>query len=316
MLRLIVSCIGILLLAYVSPRQGEAGQSVQPIARIGQQTISLAAWNTRTELLRIDSMPQAESYALYQLLKMYCYEAIAQKYGYPLTDTMLQAEAKRIDSTTLMPDRLQQIKALCGSPVLYQEVFVKESLYPRWLKVCFDRDEKQHRNKAEQATALFTRALLEPHLFASDSCLAFWLDPNHLQPVLKMVPTADSSAAHFIDQTKKQNTQVQMQVESQMQTQENAIAQQLYQLVRKLKEGQLHPRVLEMPQAFWILKHCGQDGEKYKINVLEIPKNDFSQWIEQEIRQIEVEIMDSIIWNKMVATIPVAQQLFLIRSKK
>jgi len=127
-------------------------------------------------------------------LKMYSYAAIAPKYGYVLTDTMLQWEIQRIDSSTLMPEKLQRIKEICQTREMYQEVFVKESLYPRWLKVCFDKDEKQHRNKAVEANEIFTQALLQANLFDKDSCKTatsnyaihtFWLSENSMESMQK-----------------------------------------------------------------------------------------------------------------------------------
>jgi hypothetical protein len=292
--------------------QKDEKQLQKIIAIVGKDTINQEKWELRTQLLTLDSTASAKEYALFQLLKMYCQENIAKKYGYILTDTMLRWESRRIDSATLMPEKLQRIKEICKTREMYQEVFIKESLSPRWLKICFDKDEKQHRNKAVEANEIFTEALLQANLFDKDSCKTakgnyaihtFWLDENSMESAL--VQKIDTVAKqNFIDQSKKENLQVKQAMEAQMKNQDHLLTKQLYQLVQQLKIGQLHPRVIDSPNGFWIVKHCGQKGKKYKIKLLEIPKNNFSEWLEEELRQSSIQVVDSVTWKRMKEVIP------------
>jgi hypothetical protein len=289
---------------------------------VGKDTISQEKWEFRTQLLVLDSVPNARQYALFQLLKMYSQANISEKYGYILTDSMLQWESRRIDSATLRPDKLNRIKEICQNEKMYQEVFVKESLYPRWLKVCFDKDEKQHRNKAVEANEIFTQALLEANLFDKDSCKTakgsyaiqtFWLSENSMESTQKTV--TNTTTSNFIDQTKKEDLQVKQRMEAQLQNQANILPKQLYALLQKLQEGQLHPRVIDAPDVFWILKHCGKKGEKYKIKLLEIPKNNFSVWLDNEIVQTPMQVLDTIAWKELLQELPITKEVFNIKNK-
>ena len=304
-----------------TPSQHEDKQAQKIIAIVGKDTISQEKWELRTQLLVLDSTANAKQYALFQLLKMYSQADIAKKYGYTLTDTMLRWESRRIDSATLMPEKLQRIKEICKTREMYQEVFIKESLTPRWLKVCFDKDEKQHRNKAVEANEIFTQALLEANLFDKDSCKTaqgtyrihtFWLDENGMES-MQQTKKDTVAQSNFIDQTKKEDARVNAQIRAQMQQKDNLLTKQLYALTQKLQAGQLYPRVIAAPLAFWVLKHCGQQGKKYKIKLLEVPKNNFSVWLEQELHKYSIKVIDSIAWREMAEAIPVARKVFMVQ---
>lgn len=289
------------------------------IAIVAQDTITQAKLDLRTQLLVLDSVPSARQSALFQLLKMYGYAAIVPKYGYVLTDSMLQWEIQRIDSSTLMPEKLQRIKEICQTREMYQEVFVKESLYPRWLKVCFDKDEKQQRNKAVEANEIFTQALLQANLFDKDSCKianssyaihTFWLSENSLESIQK---TKTAAPSNFIDQTQKESLQVKQRLEAQLQNNASVLPKQLYALVQKLQKGQLHPKVIDAPDVFWILKYCEKKREKYKIKLLEIPKNNFSVWLDKELKTIDIQVVDTVAWKAMQTTLPISKQIFSVQ---
>lgn len=297
-------------------------QNQKIIAIVGKDTITQDKWTIRTQLLTLDSMPSAQHYALFQLVKMYSMAAIAQKYSYVLTDTLLQWETKRIDTATLMPDKLQRIKEVCQTREMYQEVFVKESLYPRWLQVCFEKDEKQHHNKAVIANEVFTQALLQANLLDKDSFKiaqgtyrihTFWLDENAMESI-QQAKKDTVAQSNFIDQTKKEDVRINAQVTAHIQQKDNLLTKQLYALTQKLQAGQLHPRVIDAPLAFWVLKHCGQQDKKYKIKLLEVPKNNFSKWLEKEIQQSPIQVIDSVAWKEMLEAIPVANTVFRVQN--
>ena len=292
-----------------------------PTAVIGKDTVLSVAWQARTEVLALDSVKQASPYALFQLLKMYAIQAVAEKHGYVLKDSMLAWEARRIDSSTLRPDKIKRIKAICKTDAVYKEVFIKESLYPRWLNLRFEADEKQHQKKAIEARDVFTQALIQAKLFEKDSVIigkttysirAFWLSEKGLEPIL---PTQKDTAQtqKIIDQSKKEMPDAKLRAEAQMNEKADLLTIQLYALIQKLKEGQLHPRVIDAPEAFWVLRHGGKEGNRYKVKILEISKESFSAWLEREIKEIPIRFIDAKAWEDLQKAIPNIKQLLHIQ---
>lgn len=293
-----------------------------PIAVVGKDTVRSVAWQARTEILALDSVKQASSYALFQLLKMYAIQAIAEKYNYTLADSMLVWEAMRIDSSTLRPDKIKQIKALCKTDAVYRELFIKESLYPRWLSLRYQADEQQHRAQAIEARDVFTQALIQDKIFEKDTfsldkkkyvIRTFWLSEKGLESIL---PTPkDTTHQKMIDQSKKEAPDAKYRAEAQMNEKADLLTTQLFGLMKNLKEGQLHPRVIDAPEAFWVLRHSGKENNRYKVKMLEIPKEAFSIWLEREIKTVPIHFIDTKAWEELQKTIPNIKQLLHIKPK-
>jgi hypothetical protein len=81
--------------------------------------------------------------------------ALKQVYKVEVTKAMLDAEVKRIDTTTRAPDVLAEIKAALGNDASrFANSFAKPIVVERLLRVRFDNDDALHaaqRRRAEQA---------------------------------------------------------------------------------------------------------------------------------------------------------------------
>jgi hypothetical protein len=282
------------------------------IATVGNFAINEDDFLARTKILSLDDTSQAQSNALYQLCMTYCFENIAQQYKYTLTDEMLLQESERIDSTSLLPEKIQQIKALCKDEKQYRQVYLKADLYPRWVEYQFDNNNALHYPKAEVANEVFTQALLNDEVFEKDTFLTypiytFWVTPNGIEPFIKQEEVPNNTMQYENTALKKS---VIKKVEATLQTKKNQMTNELLILLSELEEGQLHPRVIDTPKSFWILRHSGKYETKYKVKVINVPKLDFYIWLEQEIKKIPVKVKDKKMWESMLNDIPSAKKIF------
>jgi len=278
---------------------------------IEQDSLTEAQWATRVAILKLDKVPNAENVALYQLAKMMAMQRIAQQQGYPLLPQYLQLESHRIDAATLLPEKLAQIKALCKDTLMYQQVFIKESLAERWLSLQFYKNEKLQQEQAAKTVKLFGEYLVHPEKMDKDSSMyEFWLSDNGIEPIEKIkIDTATISK--IIDQSPNTKPKdVEAKMAAQQDQQQALTTEQLMTAVENLKPKQLYPTVLELPQEFWILQYVGQKGSKKRVKVVRIPKANFSLWLEKEIAQTPIKILDNKAWEAMLTTIPTAKALF------
>jgi hypothetical protein len=141
---------------------------------------------------------------------------------------------------------------------------------------------------------------------------AFWLTEKGLESILP-TPKDTAQAQKIIDQSKKEAPDAKLRAEAQVNEKADLLTSQLYTLMQKLKEGQLHPRVIDAPEAFWVLRHGGKEGNRYKVKMLEIPKEPFSVWLEREIKEVPIRFIDTKAWEELQKAIPNIKQLLNIQ---
>lgn len=304
-----------LLLVACQPSSPVDERRASPVAgtvilRMGAESIDAQDWAARTAILQLDSIPQAEAVALYQLTQMLVLKALAQERGVALQQKHLDAETRRIDQATLRPERIAEIKQICaGDTALYQKVFVQEDLLPRWLPLHYAWDAAIHRPSAEKAMDVFTEVLLQPELFEQDSSTqVFLLTATELKPLEQEAPKEKQS--NFIDQSQQENPELRALVDKTLESKQDARLEQLHEALDGLKAGQIHPRPLEWEREYWIVQLLKKQGEEKQFRVRSIAKENYFQWLEEQTQGLEIKVYDRSSWEAMLASVPKAKDLF------
>lgn len=293
----------------------EGGQAAAAtvVLQIGEEAITAQDWEARTAILQLDSIQQAEAVALYQLTQMLVLQQLAKDLEVPLKQMHLTAETQRIDQATLRPERIAEIKEICGGDTaLYQKVFVQENLLPRWLPLHYAWQADIHRESAEKAAALFKELLLQPALFEQDSSTkTFILTATELQP-LDLIEKDDAGEKQqkIIDLSQQAEPELQATVDKAMATKQDLTLQQLHQVFADLEAGQLHPRPIEWEREYWIAQLLEKQSEEKRFRVLSVPKKDYFQWLEEQTQGLEIEVYDWTGWEAMLNRVPKAADLF------
>lgn len=298
--------VGLFLIACGEPQRPRKNSSTT-VLKVEGSVLSLENWRLRTQILELDSSEHASEAALFQMTKMLVLEKIALSIEAPLDEKYLEMEGTRIDSMSLRLAKINQIKAICqDDKALYEQIFVKESLMPRWLHLNYAWNENIHRASAIQAASKFGQMLIDPNLLDKDSTVQeYWLNSSTLEPIIK-----EKKEDKRIDLTQEVDSNIQNKMEQSMHTGQNVTIQQLNKALETLKVGQLHPRPLEWAQEYWILQLTEIDDQKKRLKVIRVFKQDYFEWLNKKIANVPIEVVDTVAWQNMLKVIPAAKALF------
>ncbi len=303
----------------VSCEQASLDATTQEISekcliRVGEDSLTTAAIRLRTAILKVDETNFAAETALYQLTQMLLNKQIAKDNGFELTQEYLALEAARIDSNTWHPEKIALVRAACDKDeALYQKLYIQESLLPRWLYSNFNWNATVHQATAAAATKRFGEVLVDQSLLTSDvNRQVFWLSPDSLWQDDKGVAMPEETDTNSIVDLTHKMEQYSKTINAQLENQLSIKVKQLNEAVADLKPGQLHPRLIELENAFWILRLDQVQGGVRQLSVLEFVKQSYFDWLAKERQKYEVEVFDTTLWNTMLEKLNLPEDRFRV----
>lgn len=112
-----------------------AGAGAEVALRVGDAVFTRGDLRARAEILRItqDAGDRADLGAYAQLVEAAATAQVLEALGRPVTPAQLDEEVARIDRSTRAPERLAQVKEVCGgeATVRYRRLFVLPELAGR-----------------------------------------------------------------------------------------------------------------------------------------------------------------------------------------
>ncbi len=137
------------------------------IAKVGGLTISQSEVKRRDDITRLYYPQEKRSLGEEQLTRAFAYAAILERHKQPITSEDLRKEASRIEQTSLMPDKLAQIKALFnGDEAMYLKVYILPTLVERLLYYeVFLHDPKIQQESLKPASDFLRTVLSKPQKF-------------------------------------------------------------------------------------------------------------------------------------------------------
>lgn len=294
------------------------------IVQLGHQTIGKAELLTFSKILDLNTTEKySKSTALYKLTKTILLDSISKKYSYILKDTFLTLEAARIDKSTLRPETIVSIKEICRDIETYEQLYIKESLYPRWLHEQFRWDQNMQSEQGDLSKKLFEQVTNQAQLFKRDSLNGFPIYTFDLSAAglefiekEKKEPLSEKEqGGKIIDQSKKQDATVEAQAQSQMTAKADLIKRQYLTAINGLTPGAFHPQPLQTADDFKILQFIKQNGNKSRIKMLSIPKRNYNKWLNAEMKKISLTIYDKRTWDNMLEVMPTTKKRFTFLAK-
>jgi hypothetical protein len=224
-------------------------------------------------------------------------EAVLQKaYGISITPTLLDAEVRRINTTTRAPEILTEIKAALGNdPGRFANAFAKPFLVERLLRERFENDDKLHSSQRQACEAVRNRLLAAQSNGATVDQLLVKLrqaDSNavtettwHLapRPVAAGTPSADDMEikkrfgpdAQLLSSPQGDGPERKLYFEDLPPALQNVLRVQLR------ASGSISA-VIETPTAFLLYLAREKPEEVLAVACLSVPKQSYEEWLNQQ----------------------------------
>lgn len=273
---------------------------LEPIASVGDLQISEKDVQNTNAITKIYYPDETRDLGLLQLKNAYLMAQVLKNNGWEITDATLKTESKRIDQTTQRPEILAKIKGLFPNNehgylyVYVLPVYVKRVIYYDF----FLKNPAIHAPSKKVAERFLESVVHQPEKLVREAknsgirintfevSLSRGIEWNTNNGNRKS-DISSSSAANKIPldiQHQFQPTMDSRKVSEEAQKWINDVANQL-------KPGQVFPKIVEMNDAWMIVKFSGQSKAAsgvYHFEAVSFPKADFNDWLEKEKNRVPI----------------------------
>lgn len=243
-----------------------------------------------------------------QLINAFVLAEILKRNGRSLDEAALKVEADRIKSSTLMPEKLEQIRGLFGKDeASYLKVYVLPVLAERTIFYDFFLHDPKVQEQSLQlaqnvlnelnagngdfAERMKSKALKE--LLPADFRAQPFKFKVSLKAGLEMVLDDKDQAAPTGQQANQPPAKVTQKLEKAQAAQQNEEGKKwLTDVIRPLKQGQLYDKVVDRQEAWWVVRFVGRDkadSDVFWMEGLSLPKANYEKWLEAEKQKIKVQ---------------------------
>jgi len=254
--------------------------------------------------------------ALSQLINGYLSEEMLKSLGHKIDDTILEAEAKRIDENTKAPETLKKIKDVYGrNRGAYIKTFVRIVYAERALyNEVFLKSKEIHKNEYQNAENTIKEAI------ASKKPLREIAKEKGLR-VVKLKVSQKGGIAPFGGEARhKPNTGISLEQ-----------AERLINAISKIRQGEVYPEVIEWLEGYQIIRYIKKENNPpsppfskggkgglesnegyYIIDSINIPKRSYDDWFWEKAAKIPVRVYDEKLKGELLKEVSWAGKLKLI----
>jgi hypothetical protein len=266
------------------------------IAQVGQFTISRqdAAW--RDDVHRLYFPRDERELGLEELVHAYTAAQILVNNGYPITPEVIEAEERRIQQTTLMPETLARIKSVFhGNQDGYRRVYVLPTLVERVIYYDFFLHNPRAQAKSlDKAQLLLVTARENSsnlmHLAAGCgydySTFTVALSSGIEWHDLVQAPK-DEAASPLAGMPEK----VMAAVKKNDKIQSQEAERWMKEIVVPRKDGELYGKAIDLGEEWLVVRLLGptpHNKDSYELEGVSIPKDPYEPWLESESKKVPV----------------------------
>lgn len=266
-------------------------------ATVGNSAISDRDIDIRTKVSEIYYPSSEKRYVgLTQLIKGYLSLEILRSFGHPADSAVLEQEAKRIDENTKAPEMLAKIKAVYGNDrKAYLRTFIALVYAERVLyEDVFQKSPDIHAAARMQAETLLRNASQTPAAFSETarqggaSVALLRISRNKgIQPQQnKLAPR--SAGPIGIEQ-----------------------AERLIPILSRLSPGNMLPQIIDLPEAFQVMRFMRKAGSDFLVESATIPKRTFDDWYWEQASKFPVRVHDAALKEELLREVSWARNLRL-----
>lgn len=272
------------------------------VARVGDYSITQSDVDFRNQIYQFYTPGDNRKPGLQQLTKALTYAQILKNNGQPVDEATILEEEKRIDSKTLMPEKLQALKALFkGNMKSYRKVFVLPTYVERVIYFeFFLKSPKVQSEEQKKALAFLRESMTEKGKFEL-------LAKKEGLPI-KTLLISESEGVRFYDSGKtplEDNPQpgggaqpkgMPDRVSEEMNQRMAEFKKIEYEkwakdVLEVLKIGQIFPQLVEFGEQWGVVKLIQKPKNKkqdYRLKAVTFPKADYEQWLKTETSKVNI----------------------------
>ncbi len=297
----------------------------RPLAKVGDISLYKQDAEFRDQIILLDSPDEKRSLGLFQLMKSAYNEQILKNNGYTVQPTQVLTEEERINKATKDPEKLSKIKAIFKNDMeAYRRVFVKPTFVDKVIYYdFFVSDEKIHVESLKQAMDFISgydsktkfseyansKKVKYQNLTVSLKKGLIWEVPNSEESSPNNAPIRmDSLSVKAKDKNGKvinQQNQAGIQGERNLEVFnrlrpqfENMDAQKIEEaqkwvdsIIDKMAVGQILGSPISREDAWLALFYVAKKSDTdFDLQVVTFPKVNFSDWLAQEKKKIDVKV--------------------------
>jgi hypothetical protein len=267
------------------------------VAQVGQFTITRQDVAWRDAIHRLYFPWDERILGLEELVHAYTAAQILVNNGYAITPEVIEAEERRIQQTTLMPERLTRIQRVFqGNQDGYRRVYVLPTLVERVIYYeFFLHDPKAQAESLGRAETVLAKAQQDPPGLlglAKEARLGFsrltislvdgiqWHHPDPNQKG-KGRPPAVAIPAAVMERLQRNEI-----------TQAREDAQRwLKEVIAPLKAGEVYGKVIDSGEEWLVVRLLGpRSGAKdcYELECIAVPKDPYEPWLESQSKSVRI----------------------------
>ncbi|MCM2281120.1 MAG: hypothetical protein NDI61_04665 [Bdellovibrionaceae bacterium] len=290
-------------------RSCERGEPV--VLKVGDFTITPRMIEQREQVMRIYYPQAVEIDGLQQLVDAYLKATVLKQNGHVIDDPILANEAKRIESSTLMPEMLARVRAvfdpdpeaylrvyvlpIYAERVIYFEFFLRHSnLQAPSLARAQDFARTVRARPAEFKSLAEKAGAQTARLTVSAREGVKWGEPHRSS---EAPPPGQQALPGSIASKVEKSRQQQDQDEGRRWVQE---------IVGRLKVGEVFEQVIDGGERWQVVRYLGrvqgvapEANEVFEFEAAVFPKADYAQWLEAEKSRVPIVVHDQVRVSKI-----------------
>lgn len=267
------------------------------LGTVGEYPITKTEVEYRNQIHRLYNPEDSRNPGLHQLKKAFTYAQILKNNGLVITEETLLTEEKRIDEKTLMPEKLQAIKAVFqGNMKAYRKVFVLPTYVERTIYFDFFLKSPELQAKEKKNAEEFLAEVLK--------------NPKQMDPLVKRYQgvmahfgVSEADGLRFFENKgaspksapeKPQNNMPDFVVRKLGQARESLKSSEgkkwIDEVIAPLKRGEFYSRLVDMGEHWAVVQLNQIPANKklgeYRLTAVLFPKANYEDWLNAETQKV------------------------------
>ena len=264
------------------------------VSRVGNEVITSRDIAYRRAVQEIRTGEEFPDYlALYQLLEEALMAEVAREYEVVVTEEMMLQEAARVEEETRDPDTLAEIQEVFGNDQeAYRRLVLKPNLVNQLLHARFSLGHDIQAEPLSRAKEVLTAAKRDTDSIPE---LASEYEGQYRKITIVNGQLIYEGQGH-------ENSEVELPPElTQYDDKSSGYGQAfIRQVVTGLKEGEVHPNVVEDSHTFMVVGLLSRERNDARLESVVIPKLAFDPWFKSRVEKVEIQIYDQGLLDKLI----------------
>lgn len=292
------------------------------VVKVGNLDITEDMITMRAQMVEdVPTIKDPEIVATAQLVQGTLASIVAARYGRPVSEASVQSFWKAYKNS--IPKKLAAIEAKTRNKSFFLIVMVMPDFASMAVQDIYYSTDEPHSDEIDQTQQVLTKVINHPGQFeriAMEERLSFdqvWISSNDIRSEseqrIKSGKVATDPSKVITDARELPPGQQAPANEGPpgYSDAERDAAAELYKQLGSTPTGQVHPRPIQTPDAFQLVKVEKREKGRAKISLITIEKLDYEEWFWKSASNIAVEFPDVKMGERFLSEVPWGQKLLV-----